>query len=198
MKTPYFLLLTIILFFACQASTTTIEDKIKEEIESLTDKKSQRAFLEKIGTADQAVREQESAINQKYGYDSKEHQQAVQAMMDTDKSNLEKIEAYIIKHGYPNKIDHGNKAFYAPWIVMHHAPLASGTRRRNFKYLYDYYKKDQLEVDRLTFFLGRLYNLEFGERIRWNGPFTVQQELDSMVNALGLRAITDEIDKNYK
>lgn len=198
MKNHFILFVCLVFFHACQAPEPSLQEKIAQEIATLTDKKSQRAFLEKIGTSDQTVREQESAINQKYGYDSKEHKQALQAMMETDKSNLEKIEAYILKHGYPNKIDHGNKAFYAPWIVMHHAPLASGTRRRNFKYLYDYYKKDQLEVDRLTFFLGRLYNLEFGERIRWNGPFTVQQELDSMVNALGLRAITDEIDKNYK
>ena len=182
--------------FSCQTEKAP-QNATLMEVASLTDKKSQRAFLEKIGTSDQAVREQETAINQKFGYDSKEHKEAIQTMIDTDKSNLEKIEAYILKHGYPNKIDHGNKAFYAPWIVMHHAPKESGTRRRNFKYLYDYYKKDQLEPDRLTFFLARMYNLEFGERIRWNGPFTVQQELDSMVNALGLRVITDEIDKRY-
>lgn len=175
-----------------------MEDAIAKEVAALIDKKAQRAFLEKIGESDQAVREQETAINQKYGYDSKEHKQALQVMMDTDKSNLEKIEAYILKHGYPNKIDHGNKAFYAPWIVMHHAPKESGTRRRNFKYLYEYYKKDMLEPDRLTFFLARMHNLEFGHRIRWNGPFTVQQELDSMINALNLRGIADEIDKNFE
>jgi len=156
--------------FSCQTEKAP-QNATLMEVASLTDKKSQRAFLEKIGTSDQAVREQETTINQKYGYDSKEHKEAIQAMIDTDKS---------------------------PWIVMHHAPKESGTRRRNFKYLYDYYKKDQLEPDRLTFFLARMYNLEFGERIRWNGPFTVQQELDSMINALELREITNEIDKNYK
>ncbi len=197
MKHKFLLTLCTIGIFACQAPEVTKEDKLTQEIATLTDKKSQRTFLEKIGTADQAVRDQESAINQKYGYDSKEHQQAVEAMMDTDKSNLAKIEAYILKHGYPNKIDHGNKAFYAPWIVMHHASKESGTRRRNFKYLYEYYKKDMLEPDRLTFFLARMHNLEFGHRIRWKGPFTVQQELDSMINALDLREIVDEIDKKF-
>ena len=197
MKNQLFLLFSILSLFTCQTPEPSLQDKIAAEVETLTDKYVQRAFLEKIGTADQAVRDQESAINQKYGYDSKEHQQAVQAMMDTDERNLAKIEAYILKHGYPNKIDHGNKAFYAPWIVMHHAPKESGTRRRNFKYLYEYYKKDMLEPDRLTFFLARMYNQEFGKRIRWNGPFTVQQELDSMINALGLREITEKIDKTF-
>jgi len=197
MKNHLILLLYLGSFFACQAPETSSKDKIAQEVAALTDKYSHRTFLEKIATSDQAVREQETIINQKYGYDSKAHQQAVQAMIDTDNSNLEKIEAYLQKYGHPNKLDHGNKAFYAPWIVMHHAPKETGTRKRNFKYLYDYYKKDELEPDRLTFFLGRMYNLEFGERIRWNGPFTVQQELDSMVNALGLREVTDEIDKKF-
>lgn len=198
MKHKLLLIFCTFCIFACQAPEPTLEDKITQEVATLTDKYAQRTFLEKIGTSDQAVREQETIINQKYGYDSKQHKQAVQARINTDKSNLAKIEAYILKHGYPNKIDHGNKAFYAPWIVMHHAPKESGTRRRNFKYLYEYYKKDMLEPDRLTFFLARMYDLEFGERIRWNGPFTVQQELDSMINALDLREIAAEIDKKFQ
>ena len=125
MKRYIFPILLILLYFSmvsCSGNRQTEkapQNAILMEVTSLTDKKSQRAFLEKIGTSDQAVREQETAINQKYGYDSKEHKEAIQIMIETDKSNLEKIEAYILKHGYPNKIDHDNKAFYAPWIVMH-------------------------------------------------------------------------------
>jgi len=193
-----FLFLPILLFLmGCQTAAPSSEDRISEEVATLTDKKSQRTFLEKIATADQTVRDQEIAINQKYGYNSIEHQKAKQSMMDTDKSNLLKIEAYLKRYGHPNKLDHGNRAFYAPWIVLHHAPKETNTRRRNFKYLYEYYKKDELEQDRLNFFLGRMHQLEFGKRIRWNGPFTVQEEFDSLINVLDLRGIAEEIDKKY-
>ena len=110
MKRYIFPILLILLYFSmvsCSGNRQTEkapQNAILMEVTSLTDKKSQRAFLEKIGTSDQAVREQETAINQKYGYDSKEHKEAIQIMIETDKSNLEKIEAYILKHGYPNKI----------------------------------------------------------------------------------------------
>lgn len=197
MKNHLILLLSIFCLFACQTPEPSLQDKIDQEIVTLIDKKTQRTFLEKIATSDQTVRDQEIAINQKYGYDSQEHKQAVQAMIDTDESNLLKIEAYLERYGHPNKLNHGNKAFYAPWIVMHHAPKETGTRRRNFKYLYDYYKKEELEQDRLNFFLGRMHNMEFGHRIRWNKPFTVQEEFDSLINALDLRSIADEIDTNY-
>ena len=197
MQNRLILLFCLILFYACQAPEISLQEKVAQEIATLSYKKAQRAFLEEIAASDQLVRNEESAINQKFGYQSKEHQQAVQTMVDTDKSNLVKIEAYLEKYGHPNKLDHGNKAFYAPWIVMHHAPKASGTRRRNFKYLYDYYKKEELEQDRLTFFLGRMHQLEFGNRIRWNRSFTVQEEFDSLINVLDLRVITDEIDTNY-
>ena len=187
----------LLFLIACQTSSSNNEDGIAKEVAALVDKKLQRAFLEKIATSDQRVRDEEIAINQKYGYDSKEHKQAVQAMIATDKSNLAKIEAFLEKYGHPNKLDHGNRAFYAPWIVMHHADSQTGTRRRNFKYLYDYYKKDELEQDRLNFFLGRMHNLEKGARIKWNRPFTVQEELDSLINSLDLREIANEIDSRY-
>jgi len=197
MKNHFILLFGILLPFACQTPEPSLQDKVLQEVVKLTDKKSQRAFLETIAASDQTIRDQESTIHQKYGYDSPEHQQAVQAMIDTDQNNLAKIEAYLEKYGHPNKLDHGNKAFYAPWIVMHHAPKETDTRRRNFKYLYDYYKKEELEQDRLNFFLGRMHQLEFGSRIRWNRSFTVQEEFDSLINVLNLRSVADEIDANY-
>ncbi len=198
LKKLFYIISVLFCFTACQTNTSNVEDDIAIEVAALVDKKGQRAFLENIAASDQRVRDEEIAINQKYGYDSKEHKQAVQVKMDTDKSNLAKIEAYLEKYGHPNKLDHGNKAFYAPWIVMHHAPKETGTRRRNFKYLYDYYKKDELEQDRLNFFLGRMHQLEFDKRIRWNRSFTVQEELDSLINVLDLRSIADEIDANYQ
>lgn len=197
LKNLFYTISLLFCFIACQTNTSNNEDSITKEVATLIDKKSQRAFLEEIAALDQSIRDEEIAINQKYGYDSKEHKQAVQAMMDTDKSNLAKVEAFLEKYGHPNKLDHGNRAFYAPWIVMHHADNQTGTRRRNFKYLYDYYKKDELEQDRLNFFLGRMHNLEKGERIKWNRPFTVQEELDSLINSLDLRHISDEIDSSY-
>jgi len=179
------------LLFCCQ-SEQGLSNDLQKEIDGLTDKRSQRAFLEKIATSDQYVREQETIIQQQHGYDSKEHKQAIQMMMKTDENNLKKVEAYLAKFGYPNKLDHGNKAVYGPWMVIHHSPSET-PRRRNFKYLYQAYLKEDLAGDRLAFFLGRMYNREFGERIRWEGPFTVQQELDSMINALDLRRIVNEI-----
>lgn len=187
-----FLSCSFIIFISCQGNKT-IADDIQKEVAALTDKKSQRAFLEKIATSDQYVREQATIIQQQHGHDSKEHKQATQMMMETDDHNLKKVEAYLAKYGYPNKLDHGNKAVYGPWMVIHHSP-SEAPRRRNFKYLYQAYLKEDLEGDRLAFFLGRMYNREFGERIRWDGPFTVQQELDSMINALDLREIVAEME----
>lgn len=184
------------LLFSCQ-SEQPVSNDLQKEIDGLTDKKSQRAFLEKIATSDQYVREQATIIQQQHGYDSKAHKQAVEIMMKTDENNLKKVEAYLDKYGYPNKLEHGNKAVYGPWMVIHHQP-SEAPRRRNFKYLYQAFKKEDLEGDRLAFFLGRMYNREFGERIRWEGAFTVRQELDSMINALDLRPIVEEIDKNFK
>ena len=65
-------------------------------------------------------------------------------MMKTDENNLKKVEAYLAKYGYPNKLEHGNKAVYGPWMVIHHQPNEP-PRRRNFKYLYQAYLKEDLE-----------------------------------------------------
>lgn len=193
MKYQLFFVLFFLALFSCKTEKAP-QNEIQIEVESLTNKRLQRAFLEKIATSDQYVREQETIIQQQHGYDSKAHKQALQMMMKTDENNLKKVAAYLAKYGYPDKLDHGNKAVYGPWMVLHHSP-SEASRRKNFKYLYQAFLKENLEGDRLAFFLGRMYKREFGERIQWDGPFTVQQELDSMINALDLRTITDKVDQ---
>ncbi|MEM1121113.1 MAG: hypothetical protein AAGJ18_11745 [Bacteroidota bacterium] len=197
MRTLLFLLCGILILINCQNSTEASSPTVAEEIAQLTTLEKQNTFLEKIAVDDQYFRKKEADALRLHGLNSEEHQAALKKMMDMDTDHLQKIEAYLAKYGYPNKQAHTTRSMFAPWLVIHHAS-SDEPRRRNFKYFYEAYKKGDLEDNRLAFFLGRFYSNTFGERIRWDGPFTVQQELDSMLTALDLREITDKIDQKYE
>jgi hypothetical protein len=61
--------------------------------------------LENIFELDQSVRDgkKEAELIRDYGYNSKEHMDYINEQWRQDEINLIKIEAYLQKHGYPEK-----------------------------------------------------------------------------------------------
>jgi len=182
------------ILFICCSNDVTIQ-QIDQEVATLTTIEKQTKFLEHILAKDQEVRHFETEQLQKFGYDSKEHQLAVQNWWKTDDLNLFKIEAYLKTYGYPTIKEHGKEAVRAPWLVIHHAPGDVEPRKRNFKYLYEGFKQGDLEADQLTFFLNRMYDKKFGYRIEWNRPYKTEEELDTLFKSLDLLEIVREVDQ---
>lgn len=110
---------------------------------------------------------------------------------------MEKIEQYLQKYGYPNIEEHGEDATFAVWMVIHHAPFESEARQRNFKYIYEAWKKKEIKGGDLTFFLNRMYDFRFGHFIKWDKNFTEEIELDTLIQSLKLQGITKAIDQKY-
>lgn len=171
---------------------------INEEVSTLTTVEKQVQFLEAILKEDQDVRHFKTEQEQRFGYNSKEYQKALQNMLETDPLNLLKIETYLKTYGYPTIKDHGKDAAYAPWLVIHHAQGGAEPRERNFKYLYEGYKNGGLDGDQLAFFLNRLHDKKFGYRIKWGGTYRAEEELDTLFKSLDLLEIVTEIDRKLE
>jgi len=186
------LLFLFLLLSGCTGVPAPSEN-LREDISALQEPDAQTAFLEAIYDRDQLVRTQEKEALQQSGYDSAERQQAIETLMQTDQENLAKVEAYLEIHGHPRKDVHSDKAVSTPWLVIHHAPRSTGARRRNFPELYRAYRQGHL--DDITFFLNRMYDMEFGERIIWEGSYSVEEELDTLLRALKLEEIVKRIDQ---
>jgi hypothetical protein len=183
-----FLIILSLLIFACN-NTKEREHQIANEIEKLNTIEQQKNFLLAISSSDQAVSESETEAVTKFGYDSKEHKTAIEKMFQTDIGNLTKIEAYLKKYGYPSKDNHGKEACSTPWIVVNHAPDGIESRLRNFKYMYDAYKKGDLDSGQMSFYLNRMYRIKFNKELEWGRPFRVEEELDSLYKTLNLLPI---------
>lgn len=164
-----------------------------DRVEKLTDRRKQWIFLDSIGKLDQRVRQEEIAALQLYGYDSEEHKNAMTRMVETDASNLACIEAYLERYGHPTLSSHGLDCSAVPGLVIHHAPGGLESRVRNFKYLYQgYLDRDVYEED-LIMVLNRAYQLKYGERIEWDRPYRSEEELDTLIQSLGLREEAERI-----
>jgi len=164
MKNFRWFLLVILILNSCfqekSKENSNIDLNFKTEIEDLKTVEKQIEYLEDIYRLDQKVRTDETKILEKYGYDSKEFNEAWIKINKTDNINLKKIETYLEIHGNPSILEHGKFACGAPWIVIHHDSNVDGARRRNFKYLYNAWKNKDLGGGPFAFYLNRFYALE--------------------------------------
>jgi ribosomal protein S12 len=191
-KIKYIIILCI--FISCKEQKV---DSIQGEVKQLTTYEQQSKFLEQIADLDQKVRNDETVILQKYGYKSKEHNNAWDTINKVDSINLVKIEAYLEKYSYPSIKTHTKKAISAPWIVIHHKP-SKATSTKHFKTLYKAYKKGDLEGGLFTLYLGRFYDVINNTRLDLVSPYTEEFEVDTLIKALDLVNLRDEVAKELE
>jgi len=161
--------------------------KIEQQIEGLETGEDKRRFLEKILEDDQKVRDgKDSELMLKYGKDSKEHMEYVQAQWRQDEINLIKIEKYLEKFGYPSKNELGKDAAIAPWLVIHHS-TDTQIRNRNFEVLYEAYLREDIDATAMSLYLGRTYEFTYGKRFRMESPYKSEDEINQLIKELDLK-----------
>jgi hypothetical protein len=182
------LLFILILSSGCKERVVDESSIIENEIRQLETTDDKKMYLEKIMEDDQRVRDTEKSAHLMltYGKDSPEHMEYVKAQWTQDEINLKKIEKYLEIHGYPGK-EMGNDATDAPWMVIHHAQ-GYEVRERNFEEVYGAYLKGDIDDGAISFYLGRMYQMKFGERLDMQSPYTAEDEINLLVSELGLEA----------
>lgn len=180
----------IILIFSCRKEAV---HNYQTEIDQLSTYIQQSEYLEKIYNLDQNIREEGSDLLQKTGAGSKAYKNNRDSMMKLDVINLAKIETYLTKYGYPSLKNHTEDAVLTPWLIIHHNPDKE-TSRKHFKALYQAYKKGDLEGGAFTLYLGRFYSVVYNKRLDLESPFTEEFEVDTLVKALDLQQLRDEVD----
>ncbi len=145
---------------------------IEDAVEGLTTIEKRKAFLQKIWDDDQGVRDGNSSDTD---------------MMNMDVVNVEKVETYLQKYGYPTKDIYEDLAL-VPWVVIHHA---SGyeIRERHIKTIYSAYKNGDIDDGAMSFYLGRMHHIKFGERFRMKSPFMPDDEIDSLISIMDLKKL---------
>ena len=113
--------------------------------------------------------------------------------MKLDVINLAKIEAYLSRYGYPSLKNHTEDAVLTPWLVIHHNPDKE-TSRKHFKTLYQAYKKGDIDGSAFTLYLGRFYSIVHNKRLDLESPYREEFEVDTLVKALDLVQLRDEVD----
>ena len=183
------LAITLISIFACNSKVNQSSEQIKEienEIQQLKTANAKKIYLEKILEDDQAVRDSEKSaeLMLKYGKDSEEYMEYVKTQWKQDEINLIKVEKYLEIYGYPGK-ELGDMATTTPWMVIHHAQ-GYETRERNFEKVYGAYLKGDIDDGAISFYLGRMYQMKNGERLRMESPFKAEDEINQLIKELNL------------
>jgi len=183
-KDIFLLIVIVCSVWSCRPEVASDKKAILlKEVKALTSDSLKQQYLEDIYDKDQGVRKVDSE-------DPSE-------MMKVDLENIFKIETYLDTYGYPSQELLGEKAAGCPWIVIHHAPDNS-TRHKNFHHLYKGYLAGDLSPDGLAFFLGRFQRFENGDWIEFDGPFTTEMEIDTLIKALNLEELALSIEKKHR
>lgn len=200
-----FLILAITVQFAMLISCSGTKEEnsssaIDEAVMQLETKEEKKQYLLAVRENDQAIRHGNKGayLKVQYGENSQEYQDYIRQVMVQDEENLLKIQSYLATHGYPNWLEVGYEAAQTPWLVIHHSTDVA-LRNSYFKQFYVAYRRGNLDVNNLALYLGRTYEMVNGELLTIEGPYTVGQQIDSLVSALNLtgkRNRAEEIVRN--
>jgi len=187
-KYVIYVILTFALF-SCSGSENDGRASIVDSIEKLESVEQKKVFLEQVMQDDQAVRGSVgSELILKYGQNSDEHYAFFEAQVKQDEINLQKVEQYLKIHGYPNRAEMGETAANAPWTVIHHAQ-GYEARERNIKSIYLAYLDGNIESFAITLYLGRMYEMKNGKRLRMKSPYTAEDEITTLIRELNLEGL---------
>lgn len=178
--------LSLLLNMACQENPKSERLSIEEEIAKLKTVKRKKAYLEDLFKEDQKLRQgQTSEVMARYGKNSPEHVRFVLQQIKQDSINLVKVEQYLATHGHPKIKEVGDLAAQTPWAVIHHSGSYE-ERERNFEYLYGAYLNGDIDEGAISFYLGRMYEIQHGERLQMESPFKAEDEINQLIDFLEL------------
>ena len=176
----------------CKTEKSLINDSYEKELLVLTTEDSKRIYLEQILKDDQKVRGSKGQeLMVQYGKNSDEHRRYIQAQLSQDSINLLKIEKYLKMYGYPGKAL-GDRATTTPWMVIHHAQ-GYEVRENNFEIIYKAYRSGDIDDGAVSFYLGRMYQMKYGDRFRMKSPYKSEDEINKLIKELDLESVRNKV-----
>ena len=157
------------------------------EIDTLTNKRLQRQYLESMRRVDEALRRNEGEMRQRYGYDSKQHRNIVNRMAMLDSTHLEKIQYFLHTKGHPTMKAHGSLATYTPMLIVEHTNARFDKGAAYFPTFYQAYRAGDLNAAVMGQFLSQLYQDRFGEHYQISGTYKEEDRIETMIPLLGLQ-----------
>lgn len=158
-------------------------DSIDSQLARLSSIMDKQNFLEDIYAQDQQVRFEKSKAELNKKSDSISFQKALQNFYQVDVINRYKIRGYFEKYDYPNPDDFSEKAVNTPWLVIQHSDLSY--REQFYPEMRSAHDQGFIDTDQFSMYLGRTYEMQFGERFRMPSPFSPDEEIDSLTGLLG-------------
>ncbi len=169
------------LFIGCQSEEPemlTVESKITTTpnpiknvvIQDLKTDQQQRNFLSDLFDHDQYLRKNSPATAE-FGYNSPGHKSYYKKLKASDLICLEKATQFLDIHGFPDPEKHGPNGYMGIIYVLHHSSKDNLVRHKYLPIFYEAYQEGKIDESHFDFYLGRMYDFEFGKRLKMESPF---------------------------
>ena len=172
--------------WACNENSPKIPINVEKEIADLKTTAEKTAYLLKIYSSDQDIRDgRSSELILKYGHNSPEVLSFYSKMDSIDQLNLKRIELYLKTFGYPNFNSEKREAAITPWLVIQHSTDIE-IRKGFFPILHKAFIDGNIDTDQFEMFLGRTYQMEYGVYPSAEGAYNPDEKIARLIKELNL------------
>ncbi len=132
---------------------------------------------------------------EKYGYRSKVHNLALRKQHKIVKQSIYKMEAYLSLYGFPTIEDHGPDFVKIPPKILADKKPSFACLKRNMPYFYAGYQHGDFPDWAFVLYMQAMHQHQFGDILRLENPYTIQLQIDSLMNILNIEETLIEVRK---
>lgn len=158
-----------------------------------------RTELEARHTTDQSLRSQFTEIEKKHGRDSTEYKAAMTKQRTIDEDNIRRLEEIIAQYGWPGRMQFGEKAARAAFLILQHSDLVY--QKKYLPIAREAAAKNELPPSQLALLEDRVRLREGGKQIygsqvnrnaagEWEPlPLENEEKVDALRASVGLQPL---------
>lgn len=169
-------------------SNQTYQNPLKNvSVRDLNSDEEISQFLVDLMEQDQFIRKLEPKTTDDKNKNRQERFKHSQQLITSDKINLQKAKEFLDFHGFPDPTKHGEDGYRGILFVLHHSPRNNIDRHKYLPVFYDAFKEGKIAEELFDFYLGRMYDFEFGKRIKMDSPFKPAERIEKYLEAFNFK-----------
>jgi len=179
MDLKYLFIIITILLVSCKGEPFQVKKKYYKEVKKLTELKDRKNYLEKVYGNYIELRKEETDSWNTYGRRSVEYKNLITKNHKEDIKDLQRVIAYLETYGHPNIMKLGRKAAFIPCVQLIHS-RNEVLLIKNYKYLYDAYKFNDITEDLFFKYLQQI-SFSMGEDYFLNPKISIVENIDYLI-----------------
>jgi len=168
-----------------RGESTSDQNEIEKELESLSTNSQKIAFQRSIVKSDLDLHKNQSQILQLHGFSSTEYKELTKAVEQSEKKNLAKTLGFIERFGISSDQSVGRMQSSAMRLVLSHSSDVD-VYHKVYASFHKAWELEYMDESEFASYLQDYYQLKNGKMLELKNPYRTEDEIRALINELGL------------